>query len=46
MRTPAPGRNDGLDTPPRQLGAEGVDVIGFVRDKAAEHRYITAIFSE
>ena len=46
MRTPAPGRNDGLNTPPRQLGAEGVNVMGFVRDKAAKHRYIAAIFSE
>ena len=46
MRTPGPGRNDGLNTPLRQLGTEGVNVIGFVRDKATKHRYIAAIFSE
>ena len=38
MRAPGPGRNDGLNTPPRQLGAEGVAVIGFVRDQAGQQR--------
>ena len=32
MRAPGPSRNDGLNTPPRQLGAEVVDGINFVRD--------------
>ena len=35
---PAPGRNDGLDAPLRQPCAEGVAVIGPVRDQAGQGR--------
>ena len=34
MRAPGPGRNDGLEAPTRELGAEGVAVIGLIRDQA------------
>ena len=34
IRAPASGRNDSLDAMPRQLDAQGIDVIGQVRDQA------------
>ena len=38
VRVPDPGRNDGHHALPRQLGAQGVDVIGPVRDQAGPRR--------
>lgn len=37
-RAPPPGRNDGLETLPRELGAEGIAVIGPVRDQTGQGR--------
>ena len=36
MRAPGPRRHDGPKPPLRQSGAEGVDVIGPVRDQAGQ----------
>lgn len=38
VQTPAPGRQDSLNAPLRQLGAEGVAVVGPIRDQAGQGR--------
>ncbi len=38
VRAPGPGRNNGLNALPRLLGAQGIDIIGRVRDQAGQRR--------